>query len=74
MKTWITYDALTASSLDIHERSLGNFMVNKPHPAKSGVKMEGSKGIMGKPTCPLFNQLKKNPWNKVDSIKRKLKN
>ncbi|RVW14416.1 hypothetical protein CK203_090507 [Vitis vinifera] len=45
-------------------------MVSQPHPAKSRVKMEGSKGIMGKPTCPLFNQLKKNPWNKDQDLRK----
>ena len=72
--TWITYDALTARRQDIHESNGGNSMASHPHLAKSEVTMEGSRGIMGKHTCLLFNQLKKYPRNKADSIKRKLKN
>ena len=50
-----------------------NFMVSQLHQAKNGVTMEDNRGIMGTQTCPLLNQMKKNPWNKVDSIKRRLK-
>ena len=72
--TGITYNALTARRQDIHESNGGNSMASHPHLAKSEVTMEGSRGIMGKHTCLLFNQLKKYPRNKADSIKRKLKN
>ena len=59
--TGITYSALTARSLDIHERNARNFMVSQPHLAKSGVTMEGNGGIMSKLTCLKFSQSKKNP-------------
>ena len=35
--------------------------------------MEDNRGIMGKKTGPLLNQMKKNPWNRADSIRRRLK-
>ncbi|KAL6335499.1 hypothetical protein AAG906_029742 [Vitis piasezkii] len=57
VKKGITYGALTTKSLDIHRRNARNFMVSQQHPTKNGITMEGNKGIMGKPTCPLgFNQ------------------
>ena len=59
--TRATYGALTGERLNIHERNARNFMVSQPHLAKRGVTMEGNKMIMGKHTCLLFNQLKKNP-------------
>ena len=46
-----TYGALIAIRLDIHVRNDENFMASQPHLAKSGVTMEGSRGIMGKNTC-----------------------
>ena len=73
MITRINDGALTARRLDIHRRNTGNFMVSQPHLAKSEVTIERSKGIIGKHTCLMFNQLKENPWNKADSIKRRLK-
>ena len=42
MITGITNGALTARSLDIHGRNVGNLMVSQPHLAKSGVTMEGN--------------------------------
>ena len=69
----ITYGALTVRNLDIHKKNVGNFIVSQLHLAKSGDTTEGNRGIIGKQTCLLLNQLKKNPWNKVDSIKRRLK-
>ena len=65
----INYSVLTTRSLDIHGRNAGNFIVSQLHPTKSGVTIEGNKGIMGKQTCLLFNQL-----NKTNSIRRRLKN
>ena len=70
----ISYGALTVRSLDVHGKNVGNLMVSQPYLVKSGVAMEGNRGIMGKQACLLFSQLKKNPRNKVDSIKRRLKN
>ena len=60
MITGITWGALTIRSSDIHEKNARNFMVSQPNLAKSGVTMEGNKGIMGKKTCLLSSQLKKN--------------
>ena len=39
---------LLLESLEIHGRNAGNFMVSQPHLTKSGVTMEGNKGIMRK--------------------------
>ena len=69
----ITYGALTVRNLDIHEKNVGNFMVSQLHLAKSGITREDNRGIMGKQTCPLLSQIKKNPWNRVDSIRRNSK-
>ena len=71
--TRITYGALTVRNLDIHGKNVGNFMVSQLHLAKNGVTMEANKGIMGKQTCLLLIQLKKNPWNRAESIRRRLK-
>ena len=49
----------TTRRLDIYEGNVGNFIVRNP--AKSGVTMESSIGIMDKHTCLLFNRLKKDP-------------
>ena len=48
----------TTRRLDIYEGNVGNFIVSNP--AKSGVTMESSIGIMDKHTCLLFNQLKRS--------------
>ena len=74
MITRITYGALTARRQGIHGSDVGNSMANHLHLTKSGLTMESNKGIMGKHTCLMFNQLKKDPWNKADAIKRRLKN
>ena len=70
----ITYGAFLVKTLDIHGRNVGNSMVSQPHLTKSGVTIDDNGEIMSKHTCVLFNQLKKNPWNKAESIKRRLKN
>ena len=51
----ITYGALIANRQNIHGRNVGNSMASHPHLAESGVTMEGSRRIMGKYTCLLFN-------------------
>ena len=52
---------------------MGKMLVSQLHLAKSGVMMKDNRGIMGKQTCPLLSQLKNNPWNRADSIRRRLK-
>ena len=38
-----------------------NSMVSHQHLAKNGATKEDNRGIMGKHTCPLYNQLKRDP-------------
>ena len=73
MITRITYGALTVRNLDIHRKNVRNFMVSQLHLAKSRVTKEDNRGIMGKKTCPLLNQMMKNPWNRMNSIRKRLK-
>lgn len=72
--TGTTYGVLTTRRQDIHGSGVGNSMDNHLHLAESEATMEGIRGIMSKHTCPLYNQLKRDPWNKVDSTKMRLKN
>ena len=58
--TRITYDALIAKKQNIHENDVGSSMASYQHLAKNGVTMEGSKGLMGKHTYLLYNQLKRD--------------
>ena len=55
MITGITYGALITRKQDIHGGDAGNFMANHEHLVKNEVAMEGSRGIMGKHTCLLYD-------------------
>ena len=73
MITGTTYGALIARKQDIHKSGAGNSMERHQHLAKGGATMKGNRGIMGKHTCPLYNQLKEDPWNKTNLTKMRLK-
>ena len=73
MITGTTYGALIARKQDIHKSGARNSMERHQHLAKGGATMKGNRGIMGKHTCPLYNQLKGDPWNKTNLTKMRLK-
>ena len=60
MITSMASGALTTEMQDIHGSDVGNSIASHQHLVKSGITMEGSKGIMGKHTFLLYNQLKRD--------------